>query len=68
MFYIGVQTSHICDSPFYLHSDGRALHARKLGMITQHPFLAFFRVLEAHAHDVTSEQSIHAETLEVLLA
>jgi hypothetical protein len=26
----------------------------------------FFRVLEAHAHDVTSERSIWAETLEVL--
>jgi hypothetical protein len=27
-----------------------------------------FRVLEAHAHDVTSEQSIQAETFEVLFA
>jgi hypothetical protein len=39
-----------------------------LGLITQNPFLAFFRVLEACAHDVTSERSIRAETLEVLLA
>jgi hypothetical protein len=39
-----------------------------LGLITQHPFLAFFRVLEAHALDITSEWSIQAETFEVLLA
>jgi hypothetical protein len=38
------------------------------GLITQRPCLAFFRVLEACAHDVTSKQSMQAETLEVLLA
>jgi hypothetical protein len=37
-------------------------------MITQHPFLAFFRGLEAHAHDIKSERSIQDETLEVLFA
>jgi hypothetical protein len=39
-----------------------------LRLITQHPFLAFFRVLETCAHDVTSEWSIQAETLKVLFA
>jgi hypothetical protein len=37
-------------------------------MITQHPFLKFFRVLQASAHDITSERSIQAERLEALLA
>ena len=38
------------------------------GLITHCPFFAFFRVLEAHAHDVTSEQSIQVEIFEVLFA
>jgi hypothetical protein len=37
-------------------------------LITQRPFLAFFRVLGARAHDVMSEWSIQDETLEVLFA
>jgi hypothetical protein len=39
-----------------------------LGLITQHHFLVLFRVLEARDYDVTSEQSIQDETLEVLFA
>jgi hypothetical protein len=46
----------------------RGCDAHLLGLITQHPFLVFFRVLEACAHDITSEWSIQDETLEVLFA